>query len=99
MTHDMASSRIFQLFALTGTQTLSTNTVTGLEFVIRKKMCLEYALMNWVCQPPARVKFSAGRKPTTGATHVYCRTSQIVRMYSMYSMYKKEIDDLLNLNF
>jgi hypothetical protein len=39
--------------------------------------------MNWVCQLPARITFSAARIPTGGATHAYFRTSQVVRMYSM----------------
>jgi hypothetical protein len=92
--HEMTSIRTAQLFALTSTQTFSTNIVTGLHFAIR--MCLEYALMNWIRQRPARVDFSAGRIPTGGATHVRFRTSQIVRVCSTC---KKEKDDLLNMQF
>jgi hypothetical protein len=49
-----------QLFALTNTQILFTNIVTGLQFATRR-MCLEH-----VHQPPARFDCSAGRLPTGG---------------------------------
>jgi len=57
-------------------------------------MCLEDALMNWLCQLPVHVNFSDGRTPAGVAKHVHFRTSQVVRICSTC---KKEIDDLLNL--